>query len=118
MPATSRGASATAGDPRRMPMCVMGALERMRPGRPQRACRRRPCGMTERRSLRRRDPQGFLDGRNAPLVGVEELVAHLAPAAELVDREQLLRGRELRLVDQRRVDRAIALRGEDLLTLP
>src|SRR3954447_1668455 len=67
--------------------------------------------------LRGRDSKGLLDLRHRPLVGIEELVVDLAPAAELVNREQVLRRRELRLVDQRLVERAVALRLEDLLAL-
>src|SRR6476659_7714238 len=47
---------------------------------------------------------------------VEELVVDFAPAAELVDLEQLGRGRELFLVNQLRVDRAVAVLGPDVLT--
>src|SRR5207244_8464301 len=62
-------------------------------------------------------PQLLLDAGHDALLGVEELVRDRAPAAELRDVEQLLRGREPLRVDQALVDRAVALRGVDLLSL-
>src|SRR5437764_9533971 len=70
-----------------------------------------------RTSLTSADTERFLDLCDDAVVGVEELVVHRAPAAELVDREEPRRSRELLLVDQRGVDRAVALRLEDLLAL-
>src|SRR5947209_17917449 len=48
---------------------------------------------------------------------VEELVLDRGPAAEVVDREQAARDRELRgvLLEDGLVDRAVAVRREDLL---
>src|SRR4051812_21636755 len=66
------------------------------------------------RVLTRGDAKALLDLADDP-VGVEELRVHLGPAAELVDREQALRLRELLRVGRGRVDRAVALLGEDLL---
>src|SRR4051812_26593032 len=61
------------------------------------------------------DTEALLDSGDDALVLVEELVRHDAPAAELLDREQLLRLRVLAGVDQARVHRAVALLREDLL---
>src|SRR5215216_6126256 len=68
-------------------------------------------------SLLSRDPERLLDLRHDPLVGVEEPVVDGAPATELLDLEELRRSRELRLVDERLLDRSVALRGEDPLPL-
>src|SRR6187455_1072612 len=54
------------------------------------------------------------DLRDDPLLRIEELVVHLAPAPELVDLEELRRDRVGLGVGQARVDRAVALLGEDL----
>src|SRR6476469_5766759 len=90
------------------------------PGAAEERARRRTArpGATEvRASLGSGDPRGLLDLRDRALVRVEELVVDLRPAAEVVDREQALRGRELRLVlvEHRLVDRAVAPVGEHLL---
>src|SRR3954465_3610888 len=66
------------------------------------------------RVLTRGDAKVLLDLAD-DAVGVEELRVHLGPAAELVDREQALRPRELLVIGRGRVDRAVALLGEDLL---
>src|SRR5206468_2481756 len=62
-------------------------------------------------------PRVLLDLRNGALVRVEELVLHLRPAAEVVDREELPGDREPRseLLEHRRDDRAVALAREDPL---
>src|SRR3954454_20671918 len=60
-------------------------------------------------------PLRLEDLRDRPLVGIEELVVDLAPAAELPDLEQLLRARVLVCVHELRVYRAVALDGEDPL---
>src|SRR3954468_2270508 len=61
------------------------------------------------------DTQPLLDlGHDAPVL-VEELVRHGGPAAELGDRELLLRRREPLLVDEALVHRPVALLGEELL---
>src|SRR5262245_51201994 len=57
----------------------------------------------------------ILDLGEVPVARVEELVVDRRPAAELVDREEARRRRVLRLVDERRLDRAVALAREDLL---
>src|SRR3954467_7523517 len=57
----------------------------------------------------------LLDVDEYALLRVEEAVVDLRPAAELVDREQLRRDRELRLVLQRGKHGAVALGDEDLL---
>src|SRR6185295_1907415 len=87
------------------------------PARPRR-------GRTDGRSsaaaslgLRSRNALGLLDVDEHALLRVEEAVVDLAPAAELVDREQAGRNRELLLVLQRGQDRAVALGDEDLLGL-
>src|ERR1700745_1341633 len=70
-----------------------------------------------RASLGSGDPRGRFDLRHGALVRVEELVVDLRPAAEVVDREQALGRRELRLVlrEHGLVDRAVAPVGELLL---
>src|SRR4051794_23028862 len=88
-----------------------------RAGRP---ARRGTAGTAKRRragaaSAASRDSVRLLDLRDDAVLRVEELLRNRAPAAELVDREQPRRGRELRLVHQCGVDRPVALRGEDLL---
>src|SRR5215211_1114068 len=60
-------------------------------------------------------PLALEDLRDLPLARVEELVARLRPAPKLVDLEQLRRSRELGLVDQARVDGAVAVLRVDLL---
>src|SRR3954453_3748811 len=68
-------------------------------------------------SLGSGDPRRLLDLGDRALVRVEELVVDLRPAADLGDREQARRRRELRLVGVKDalVDRAVAPAGEDLL---
>src|SRR5689334_4058155 len=61
------------------------------------------------------DTEALLDLGHEALVLVEELVGDHAPAAELLDREEVLRLGVLLRVDQARVDRAVALLREDLL---
>src|SRR3954454_203221 len=63
------------------------------------------------------DTEALLDGGHDAVVGVEEPLRDRAPAAELLDREEVLRHREL--VRPRRAlhDRPVALRGEDPLRL-
>src|SRR4051794_3812627 len=61
------------------------------------------------------DTKALLDVRHDALLLVEELGHDRVPAAELLDREQLLGGREPLLVDERLDHRAVALRREDLL---
>src|SRR3954466_2065537 len=70
-----------------------------------------------RASLGSGDPRRLLDLGDRALVGIEELVVDLRPAAEVADREQPLRRRELRLVlgKDGLVDRPVAPVGEDLL---
>src|SRR5829696_1324003 len=74
-------------------------------------------GRRVRASLVSGDPQVLLDLRHRAGVGVEELGVHGVPAAELVDREELLRGREGLLVDELLLDGAVAVVGEDPLRL-
>src|SRR5258707_14742206 len=57
-----------------------------------------------------------LDLRDGTAFVVEEFVVDLAPAAELADLEQVLRGRELLRVNELRVDRAVAIFGPQFLT--
>src|SRR5215207_2887298 len=57
------------------------------------------------------------DVRHDTALGVEELVIHLVPAAELRDLEELGRDRELGLVGQVREHCAVTLRRVDLLRL-
>jgi hypothetical protein len=66
-----------------------------------------------------RDPGLFLDLGDRALLGVEELVVDLLPAAEVLDRLEVLGVRELRLVlgEDGLVDRAVAPVGEALLAL-
>src|SRR3954447_855246 len=63
------------------------------------------------------DAELLLDVGDDGVLRVEELLVDLVPAAEVVDREEARRGRELLLVDERGENRAIALGGEDLLRL-
>src|SRR3954468_2928623 len=74
-------------------------------------------GAELRASLGSGDPRRLLDLRDRALVRIEELVVDLRPAAEVADREQPLRRRELRLVlgKDGLVDRPVAPVGEDLL---
>src|SRR5688572_19735900 len=62
------------------------------------------------------DADGLLDVGHDAAGGVEELLRHLGPAAEVLDREQPLGGREW-LVELHVGDRAVAVLGEDLLGL-
>src|SRR4051794_27708393 len=68
-------------------------------------------------SLGSGDPRRLLDLGDRPLVRVEELVVDLRPAAEVADREQALRRRELGLVgvEDLLVDGPVAPVGERLL---
>jgi hypothetical protein len=77
-------------------------------------CTRRLVGRATA-SLLSGDPQRLLYPGDDALVRVEELVVDLVPAAELVDREQVRRRRELGLVDERLLDRAVTLLLEDPL---
>src|SRR5919206_643157 len=91
-----------------------------RPGAAEESARRRVArvGAAELRvSLGSGDPRGLLDLGDRPLVRVEELVVDLRPAAEVADREEALRGRELRLVlgEDALVDGPVAPVGERLL---
>src|SRR5688500_14136007 len=63
------------------------------------------------------DPQLLLDPCDRAVLRVEEVRAHLVPAAELVDLEQLRRRGVLLLVGQLGQDRAVALLDVDLLRL-
>src|SRR5919202_304440 len=90
------------------------------PGAAGESARRRAvaAGTAEvRASLGSGDPRGLLDLGDRPLVGVEELVVDLRPAAEVADGEEPLRRRELRPVprEDRPVDRPVAPVGEHLL---
>src|SRR3954452_21184176 len=96
------------------------------PGAAEESARRRAVGSADcadpdppalSASLRSGDPRRLLDLRDRALVRVEELVVDLRPAAEVADREEALRRRELRLVrgEDRLVDRAVAPVGEHLL---
>src|SRR3954451_2711566 len=64
-----------------------------------------------------RDAQLVLDLGDGAVVGVEELVVDLRPAAEVVDGEKRLRRRELRLVEVRCDNRAVPVVRERLLRL-
>src|SRR4051794_21155471 len=70
-----------------------------------------------RASLGSGNPQILLDLRHGAARRVEELVVDLAPAAEVVDREQRLRRRELLGVDEALRHRPVAVLGVDLLRL-
>src|SRR3954468_2011937 len=90
------------------------------PGAAEESARRRAgrAGAAEvRTSLGSGDPRGLLDRGDRPLVRVEEVVVDLRPAAEVADREEALRRRELRLVlvEDGLVDRPVAPVGERLL---
>src|SRR3954467_15372267 len=92
------------------------------PGAAEESARRRAVGRADdaaglSASLGSGDPRRLLDLRDRALVRIEELVVDLRPAAEVADREQALRRRELRLVrgEDRLVDRAVAPVGEHLL---
>ena len=82
----------------------------------RRAAPRRGAGSATA-SLGGGDAQVLLDLRDDALVRVEELVVDLVPAAEVVDREQARRRRELARSSRAASDRAVALGGEDLLRL-
>src|SRR6266516_4184963 len=58
-----------------------------------------------------------LDRRHDARVRVEELLLHLRPAADVADREQLLRVREAELLLHRLQHRPIARLGEERLLL-
>src|SRR5690349_17803725 len=62
-----------------------------------------------------RDAQLVLDLRDGAVLRVEELLVHRRPATEIVDGEQRLRGRELRLVEVGGDDRPVAVLREGLL---
>src|SRR3954447_14230889 len=62
-----------------------------------------------------RDAQLVLDLGDGAVVGVEELVVDLRPAAEVVDGEQRLLRRELRLVEIRCDNRSVTVVREGLL---
>src|SRR4051812_38483744 len=62
-----------------------------------------------------RDAQRVLDLGDGAVVRVEEGLVDRRPAAEVRDGEQRLRVRELRLVEVRRDDRAVAVLRERLL---
>src|SRR5436305_1075210 len=62
-----------------------------------------------------RDAQLVLDLRDGSVVRVEELLVDRGPAAEVVDREQRLRRRELRLVEVGGDHGSVAELGERLL---
>src|SRR3954469_22940826 len=62
-----------------------------------------------------RHPQVALYAGDDPVVAVEELVHHVRPAADVGDREEVARGRVRVRVDEVVADRAVTLRGEDLL---
>src|SRR4051794_16445088 len=90
------------------------------PGAAEESARRRAAGSDRpalRASLGSGDSRGLLDRGDRPLVRVEELVVDLRPAAEVADREEALRRRELRrvLVEDGPVDRPVAPVGERLL---
>src|SRR3954452_16744448 len=93
------------------------------PGAAEESARRRADGRADdaapglSASLGSGDPRRLLDLRDRTLVGIEELVVDLRPAAEVADREEALRRRELRLVlgEDRSVDRPVAPVGEHLL---
>src|SRR4051795_1993705 len=92
------------------------------PGAAEESARRRAVGRADdaaglSASLGSGDPRRLLDLGDRALVGIEELVVDLRPAAEVADREQPLRRRELRLVlgEDALVDRPVAPVREDLL---
>src|SRR3954447_1493530 len=70
-------------------------------------------------SLGSGDPRRLLDLGDRPVVRIEERVVDLRPAAEVADREEALRRRELGLVgvEDLLVDRPVAPVGERLLGL-
>src|SRR3954469_10639988 len=76
-------------------------------------------GAEVRASLGSGDPRRLLDLRDRALVRVEEVVVDLRPAAEVADREEALRRRELGLVgvEDLLVDGPVAPVGERLLRL-
>src|SRR3954462_2790296 len=84
------------------------------PGRPAAAARRRRGSRTVRASLGSGDPCLVLDLGDGAVLRVEEVGHHLVPATEVVDGEQRLGRRELRLElrRDRRHDRAVAVLGE------
>src|SRR4051794_35492110 len=62
-----------------------------------------------------RDAQLILDLGDGAVVRVEEVLVHRRPTAEVVDGEQRLRVRELRLVEVRSDDRSVSVLREGLL---
>src|SRR3954447_4106773 len=90
------------------------------PGAAEERARRRAAGAGAadvRGALGSGGPRRLLDLGHRPLVRVEELVVDLRPAAEVADREEPLRRRELGRVrvEHLLVDRAVAPVGELLL---
>src|SRR4029077_2796468 len=67
-------------------------------------------------SAARRDSEFLLDLSNRAGFVIEEVVVDFAPAAELVDREEIVRGRELLRVDELLVDGAVPVFGPDFLS--
>src|SRR5262249_28952073 len=67
----------------------------------------------------RRDSETPLDPGHDPVLRIEELRDHLAPASEVLDREELRAERQVLLVrdPDRVVDRAVAVLRPDLLPL-
>src|SRR3954447_13271570 len=89
------------------------------PGRPAAATRRRRGSRTVRASPGSGDPCLVLDLGDGAVGRVEEVGHHLVPATEVVDREQRLGRRELRLElrGDRRHDWTVPVLGEDRLRL-
>src|SRR4051794_37477037 len=91
------------------------------PGAAEERARRRAAagGVRVRASLGSGDSRRLLDLGDRALVRVEEVVVDLRPAAEVADREEPLRRRELRLVsvEDLPVDGPVAPVGERLLRL-
>src|SRR3954453_23472805 len=89
------------------------------PGRPTAATRRRRGSRTVRASLGSGDPCLVLDLGDGAVLRIEEVGHHLVAAPEVVDGEQRLGRRELRLElrRDRRHDRAVAVLGEHGLRL-
>src|SRR4051794_10441611 len=84
------------------------------PGRPAAAAARRRGSATVSASLGSGDSRRLFDLGDRALLRIEEVRHHLVPAAEVVDREERLRLRELRreLLGDRVHDGAIAVLGE------
>src|SRR4051812_27683182 len=87
------------------------------PGRPIAAAARRRGSEAVRASAGSGDPRRVLDLGDRPVRRVEEVLHDLVPAAEVVDREERLRIRELRgeLLGHRPDHRAVPVLGEDRL---